>query len=126
NASAMCAPTSRGSTSTTSRRTSHMQRARAPPSSKRSMRIRARRSTSPTTSKATAGRSLRLVRRCAEAPSTLSARDSAPVGVGGYIESDGHHLAYQVREGAGPREVVLFTPGGTIPMDYLDRDRNGA
>jgi class 3 adenylate cyclase/pimeloyl-ACP methyl ester carboxylesterase len=48
------------------------------------------------------------------------------VHAGGYVESDGHHLAYQVRDGAGDRDVVVFTPGGTIPMDYLDRDRNGA
>ena len=43
-----------------------------------------------------------------------------------YANSDGHHLAFRVLEGASDREVVLFTPGGTIPMDFLERDRIGA
>jgi len=34
-------------------------------------------------------------------------------------------LAYQMHDGAPEREVVLFTPGGTVPMDFLERDRNG-
>src|SRR5690349_7589396 len=53
-------------------------------------------------------------------------RDSTVVGDRGYVESDRHHLAYQVRDGAEGREVVVFTPGGTIPMDFLERDRNGS
>jgi class 3 adenylate cyclase/pimeloyl-ACP methyl ester carboxylesterase len=44
----------------------------------------------------------------------------------GYVESDGHHLAYRVRDGAPGRDLVVFTPGGTVPMDHLERDRNGA
>jgi len=43
-----------------------------------------------------------------------------------YVDSAGHHLAYRVRESAEPRDIILFTPGGTIPMDFLDRDRVGA
>ncbi len=43
-----------------------------------------------------------------------------------YADSDGHQLAYRVRSGAGGPDVVLFTPGGTIPMDFLERDRIGA
>jgi class 3 adenylate cyclase len=43
-----------------------------------------------------------------------------------YATADGHHLAYRVCTGAPGREVVLFTPGGTIPMEYLERDRIGA
>jgi class 3 adenylate cyclase len=43
-----------------------------------------------------------------------------------YVSSDGHHLAFRVLNGASEREVVLFTPGGTIPMEFLDRDRVGA
>ena len=39
-----------------------------------------------------------------------------------YATADGHHLAYRVRPGAAGREVVLFTPGGTIPMEFLERD----
>jgi class 3 adenylate cyclase len=43
-----------------------------------------------------------------------------------YVRSDGHHLAYRVVDSAEPRDVVLFTPGGTVPMDFLARDRIGA
>jgi class 3 adenylate cyclase len=43
-----------------------------------------------------------------------------------YVNSDGHHLAYRVVEGAPGREVVLFTPGGTVPMEFFERDRVGA
>ena len=43
----------------------------------------------------------------------------------GYVDSGGHQLAYRVREGADDRDVVLFTPGGTIPMEFLERDRVG-
>jgi class 3 adenylate cyclase len=43
-----------------------------------------------------------------------------------YVNSDGHHLAFRVLDGASAREVVLFTPGGTIPMEFLERDRVGA
>jgi class 3 adenylate cyclase len=43
-----------------------------------------------------------------------------------YADSEGHHLAYRVRPGAAGPDVVLFTPGGTIPMDFLERDRIGA
>ncbi len=35
-------------------------------------------------------------------------------------------MAYRVRSGATERDVVLFTPGGTIPMDSLEHDRVGA
>jgi class 3 adenylate cyclase len=35
-------------------------------------------------------------------------------------------LAFRVLDGAGAREVVLITPGGTIPMEFLERDRVGA
>ena len=44
----------------------------------------------------------------------------------GYADSEGHQLAYRVRSGAAGPDVVLFTPGGTIPMDFLERDRIGA
>ena len=44
----------------------------------------------------------------------------------GYVDSGGHHLAYRVRGGADGHEVVLITPGGTIPMEFLERDRIGA
>jgi pimeloyl-ACP methyl ester carboxylesterase len=43
-----------------------------------------------------------------------------------YATVAGHHLAYRERSGAPGREKVLFTPGGTIPMDFLERDRVGA
>src|SRR4029077_2944395 len=43
----------------------------------------------------------------------------------GYVASGGHHLAYRVRDGADGREVVLITPGGTVPMEFLERDRIG-
>ena len=43
-----------------------------------------------------------------------------------YADSAGHQLAYRVRPGADGPDVVLFTPGGTIPMDFLERDRIGA
>ena len=43
-----------------------------------------------------------------------------------YVNSDGHQLAYRERAGADGHEIVLFTPGGTIPMDFLERDRIGA
>jgi class 3 adenylate cyclase len=43
-----------------------------------------------------------------------------------YVNSDGHHLAFRALEGAPGREVVLFTPGGTVPMEFLERDRVGA
>ena len=52
-------------------------------------------------------------------------QDSSTVGGRGYVDSDGHHLAYQLHDGAPEREIVLFTPGGTVPMDFLERDRNG-
>jgi class 3 adenylate cyclase len=42
-----------------------------------------------------------------------------------YADSGGHQLAYRVRDGADDRDIVLFTPGGTIPMDFLERDRVG-
>ncbi len=43
-----------------------------------------------------------------------------------YVNSDGHHLAFRVLDGAPAREVVLFTPGGTIPMEFFERDRVGS
>ena len=43
-----------------------------------------------------------------------------------YADSGGHQLAYRLRSGAVGPDVVLFTPGGTIPMDFLERDRIGA
>jgi class 3 adenylate cyclase len=43
-----------------------------------------------------------------------------------YAKSGDHHLAYRVLPGASEREIVLFTPGGTIPMEFLERDRVGA
>jgi class 3 adenylate cyclase len=43
-----------------------------------------------------------------------------------YVACETHHLAYRVREGTAGRDVVLITPGGTIPMDFLERDRIGA
>ncbi len=43
-----------------------------------------------------------------------------------YARADGLHLAYRVHDGAGERDVVVFTPGGTIPMDALEQDRIGA
>jgi class 3 adenylate cyclase/pimeloyl-ACP methyl ester carboxylesterase len=42
-----------------------------------------------------------------------------------YANSGDHHLAYRLLDGASTREVVLFTPGGTIPMEFLERDRVG-
>jgi class 3 adenylate cyclase len=42
------------------------------------------------------------------------------------VSSAGHHIAYRVLDGDSERDVVLFTPGGTIPMDFLERDRVGA
>lgn len=45
---------------------------------------------------------------------------------GGYVDSHGYHLAYRIRAGAPGRDVVVFTPGGTVPIVHLDRDRNGA
>jgi hypothetical protein len=53
-------------------------------------------------------------------------RDFRAVDAVRYVNSDGHHLAFRVMEGTGAREVVLFTPGGTIPMEFLERDRVGA
>jgi class 3 adenylate cyclase len=43
-----------------------------------------------------------------------------------YVISAGHHVAYRVLDGGADRDVVLFTPGGTVPMDFLERDRVGA
>ena len=34
-------------------------------------------------------------------------------------------LGLSVARRGARREVVLFTPGGTVPMDFLERDRNG-
>jgi class 3 adenylate cyclase len=72
----------------------------------------------------------RVIRPCDEAhgraePTGVSMQDSTSVGGRGYVESDGHHLAYQRRDGADGRDIVLFTPGGTIPMDFLEQDRTG-
>jgi pimeloyl-ACP methyl ester carboxylesterase len=55
-----------------------------------------------------------------------AARDSAEMESPRYARSDGHHLAYRVRDSSEPRDIVLFTPGGTVPMDFLGRDRVGA
>jgi class 3 adenylate cyclase len=43
-----------------------------------------------------------------------------------YAVGDGLHLAYRLLDGGEVRDIVLFTPGGTIPMDALERDRVGA
>ena len=43
-----------------------------------------------------------------------------------YADSGEHQLAYRLRSGVVGPDVVLFTPGGTIPMDFLERDRIGA
>jgi class 3 adenylate cyclase len=43
-----------------------------------------------------------------------------------YVQAEGHHIAYRIRPGADDRDVVVFTPGGTIPMEFLARDRIGA
>jgi class 3 adenylate cyclase/pimeloyl-ACP methyl ester carboxylesterase len=42
------------------------------------------------------------------------------------VSSAGHHVAYRVTDRVSERDVVLFTPGGTVPMDFLERDRVGA
>ena len=42
-----------------------------------------------------------------------------------YAKSGEHHLAYRVHAGPPGREVVLITPGGTIPMELLGQDRIG-
>ena len=42
-----------------------------------------------------------------------------------YANSGEHHLAFRVLDGATSRDIVLFTPGGTIPMEFLERDRVG-
>jgi class 3 adenylate cyclase len=42
-----------------------------------------------------------------------------------YVQAEGHHLAYRVHPGAAGRDIVLITPGGTIPMDFLVQDRIG-
>jgi class 3 adenylate cyclase len=52
-------------------------------------------------------------------------RDSTSVEAVRYANAAGHHLAFRVREGSAKHEVVLFTPGGTVPMDALERDRVG-
>lgn len=43
-----------------------------------------------------------------------------------YLDSAGHHLACEVLDGPRDEELVLITPGGTIPYDLLPRDRIGA
>ena len=43
-----------------------------------------------------------------------------------YAKSEGVHLAYRLFAGVEDRDIILFTPGGTIPMDALERDRIGA
>src|SRR5436190_15628540 len=42
-----------------------------------------------------------------------------------YTTSCEHHIAFRVLDGATSRDIVLFTPGGTIPMEFLERDRVG-
>lgn len=42
-----------------------------------------------------------------------------------YANSGEHHLAFRIRDGLADRDIVLFTPGGTIPMEFLERDRVG-
>jgi hypothetical protein len=42
------------------------------------------------------------------------------------VRAAGHHIACRVSDHLSDRDVVLFTPGGTIPMDLLERDRVGA
>jgi class 3 adenylate cyclase/pimeloyl-ACP methyl ester carboxylesterase len=56
----------------------------------------------------------------------FAVRDFAVVDDVRYLSAAGYHVAYRVRGGAADRDVVLFTPGGTIPMDFLERDRIGA
>ncbi len=43
-----------------------------------------------------------------------------------YPEAAGQHLAYKVLDGADGHELVVITPGGTIPMQMLESDRIGA
>jgi class 3 adenylate cyclase len=43
-----------------------------------------------------------------------------------YADSGGHHLAHRVLGGPDGRDIVLFTPGGTVPMDALAADPIGA
>ena len=43
-----------------------------------------------------------------------------------YAEAEGRHVAYRLHDGAAGHDLVLFTPGGTIPMDALEGDRIGA
>ena len=42
-----------------------------------------------------------------------------------YANSGEHHLAFRLLDGSMGRDIVLFTPGGTIPMEFLERDRVG-
>ena len=43
-----------------------------------------------------------------------------------YAKSEGRHIAYRIHDGAADHDLVLFTPGGTVPMDSLEDDRIGA
>ena len=43
-----------------------------------------------------------------------------------YALSDGHHLAYRVTDNVEPRDVVLFTPGGTIEIELISAPGNSA
>ena len=43
-----------------------------------------------------------------------------------YAEVEGRHIAYRIHDGAADHNLVLFTPGGTIPMGALEDDRIGA
>lgn len=43
-----------------------------------------------------------------------------------YAKSEGRHIAYRIHDGAADHDLVLFTPGGTVPMDSLENDRIGA
>ena len=43
-----------------------------------------------------------------------------------YAAVGGRHLAFKILDGSKDYELVLFTPGGTIPMQILERDRIGA
>jgi class 3 adenylate cyclase len=42
-----------------------------------------------------------------------------------YANSGEHHLAFRLLDGSTGRDIVLFTPGGTVPMEFLERDRVG-
>jgi pimeloyl-ACP methyl ester carboxylesterase len=42
-----------------------------------------------------------------------------------YAQRECLHIAYRIHDGAADHDLVLFTPGGTVPTDSLEDDRIG-